>query len=274
MSNLQPFILLDYILSIVLLLPIKDNRGPYKSFPRMTLILIGLNVGVHLVMTYVLPALYGAQTTASIESKLMLYPALVTKGYAGWPAALAMITSGFLHASWMHLLGNMFYLFFFGRKVEDVLGATRFGLLYMVCLFVSQVGSVISEVALLVTQGVIPNLGASGAIMGIVGAYLFLYHDEKIRTLPLLFGVIPIPILPRFSAAVFILYTIFRDVLNGWLEQQMQNLGYIYSFVNSFAHLGGLIAGLLGMYLFLPAAVLNYQYRSSEKRKERELTAN
>jgi membrane associated rhomboid family serine protease len=119
-----------------------------------------------------------------------------------------------------------------------------------------------------VWQGTIPGLGASGAIMGVVGAYLFLYYEERIRTLPVIFFGIPIPFifyLPRLPVWVFILYTILRDVLNGWLEEQMQAAGFDYSFVNSFAHLSGIIAGMVCIYLFLPRDMLHFRRKSPSR---------
>ena len=105
-------------------------------------------------------------------------------------------------------------------QAQDLLGPAKFLLLYFVCIYVSGLGSVIGETALPVWQGFIPGLGASGAIMGVVGAYLFLFYEERIRTLPIIFFGVPIPFifyLPRFPVWVFILYTIIKDVLNGWL---------------------------------------------------------
>ena len=119
----------------------------------------------------------------------MLVPQAVVNGVGlpGWN----MISAAFLHGSWSHLLGNMFFLMFFGRKVEDLLGPAKFLLLYFACIYLSHLASVIGEMALPVWQGAIPSLGASGAIMGVVGAYLFLYYEERIRTLPMIFGFIP-----------------------------------------------------------------------------------
>ena len=97
--------------------------------------------------------------------------------------------------------------------------------------------------------------------MGIVAAYLFLYQEQRIRTLPMLFGLVPIPFALRMPAWVFILYTVGRDITRGWLEQQFQASGYIYSFVGSFAHLGGVIAGLTCLYFFLPRELLYYRHR-------------
>jgi membrane associated rhomboid family serine protease len=187
----------------------------------------------------------------------MLIPARVMNGAAN--GAVTMITSAFLHGGLMHLAGNMFFLLFFGRKVEDVVGRTKFLLFYFVCVFASGIGTVVGEIALPLWQGVIPNLGASGAIMGVVGAYLFLFSGEKILTLALLGGIIPVPV--RVTAGFFIGYQIACDVLNGLLIEQFQKMGRNFSSVNSFAHLSGLVGGLIAIYLFLPHEMLHYRYR-------------
>ncbi len=93
--------------------------------------------------------------------------------------------------------------------------------------------------------------------MGVVSAYLFLFHEQRIRTLAII-GVIPIPL--RMPVWVFILYTVTRDILRGWLEQEFQAYGYLYSLVDSFAHLGGVFAGLTCLYLFLPPEILYYRH--------------
>jgi membrane associated rhomboid family serine protease len=264
--NLVPFVAIDFILSLVLLLPISDSRKQ-QHFPIVTLILVGINTGVFIYFEYLLPRQIDEMGVIFFTHSQMMTPAFIMNGI-GLPA-WSLISSAFMHGSWDHLLGNMFFLFFFGRKVEDLLGAGKFLLLYFVCIFVSGLGSVIGEVALPVWRGVIPNLGASGAIMGVVGAYLFLYYEERIRTLPMIFGFIPfIFYLPRLPVWVFILYTILRDVLNGWLEEQMQAAGTYYSFVNSFAHLSGIIAGMVCVYLFLPPAMLHFKRGGGTSRSD------
>ncbi len=256
-SYLIPFVIVDWLLSLVLLLPISDSRKQQR-LPIVTLILIGINTGIFIYRTYLLPLQVGQPGADMWEWYQLLTPAFVIKGYGnpGW----TMISSAFLHGSWDHLLGNMFFLMFFGRKVEDLLGPVKFLLLYFACIYISQLGSIVGEIALPVWQGAIPSLGASGAIMGVVGAYLFRYYEERIRTLPIIWYEIPIPFifyLPRFPVWVFILYTIFKDVLNGWLVEQFQAVGRNYSFVNSFAHLSGILGGMLCIYLFLPATMLH-----------------
>jgi membrane associated rhomboid family serine protease len=99
--------------------------------------------------------------------------------------------------------------------------------------------------------------------MGVVAAYLFLYPTQRIRTLPL-FGIIPIPYLIPMPAWVFILYTVAHDIVGGMLEQELQAYGYT-TLVGWFAHLGGVIAGLTCLYLFLPAEIIHYRRQIGEE---------
>lgn len=254
-----PFLMLDYLLSFVFLLPLQDDRGRHQSFPTMTAALILVNTAIHGFVYYALPLWIGDEESwSNLMLKMMLVPADVLAGQG--LGALSVISSAFLHADWSHLIGNMFFLYFFGRKLEDALGPAKFGLFYLVCVFVSGIASVLGETTLPVSQGSIPALGASGAVMGIVAAYLFLYHEQRIRTLAFL-AVIPIPVRLYMPAWVFILYTVMRDIMRGYLEQQFQAHGYLYSLVGSFAHLGGLIAGLTCVYLFLPPELIYYRHR-------------
>jgi membrane associated rhomboid family serine protease len=254
------FLLIDLLLSLVLLLPLKDDRGRYRNFPYMTAGLILSNVTAHVLLHVLLPMWLGDDDTwLNLMRQMMLVPAGVLNGEG--LGALSMITAAFMHADWSHLLGNMFFLFFFGRKLEDVLGPAKFGLFYMACVFVSGTGSVLGRAALPLSQGTTPGLGASGAIMGVVAAYLFLYQDQRIRTLPMIFGIIPIPFTLPMPAWVFILYTVVGDLARGWLRQEFETVGLIYSAVDSFGHLGGIIAGLTCLYFFLPRELMNYRHR-------------
>ena len=249
------------ILSLVFLLPIKDDRGRFRSFPVMTIGIVLLNTLVHVFVYYVLPGFVDENTQMAILLQMLLVPIdIINREGLG---ALSMITSAFLHSSWMHLIGNMLILFFFSRKLEDVLGPLKFGLFYLTCVFVSSTGSVVAELALPTTQGTIPSLGASGAVMGVVAAYLFLYPTQRIRTLPLI-GIIPIPLLIPMPAWVFILYTVGHDIVGGLLEQELQTYGYT-TLVGWFAHLGGVIAGLTCLYLFLPAEIIHYRRQVGEE---------
>jgi membrane associated rhomboid family serine protease len=262
MAEINLIIMLKYLLSLVFLFPLKDDRGRFRSFPYMTVGLIVLNVLVLATLFLVLQVGEVDEAVAETFLRMLLLPVDILEGRG--VGALSMITAAFLHGGVWHLIGNMLYLFFFGRKLEDVLGPTKFGLFYLLCVFVSGTVSVIGWSQLPVTQGRVPSLGASGAIMGIVGAYLFLYHGERIRTLVVL-GILPIPFTMRMPAWVFILYTVFGDILNGLLEQELQAIGFAYAAVDMFAHLGGVIAGLTCLYFYLPAEIVHYRRQIGEE---------
>jgi membrane associated rhomboid family serine protease len=227
----------------------------------MTVGIVLLNTLIHVFVYYILPIVVGECVWFDIMTRLLLMPVDIINVQG--LGALSMISSAFLHGSWMHLIGNMLILFFFARKLEDVLGPLKFGVFYLACVFVSSIGSVVGEVALPASQGMVPSLGASGAVMGVVAAYLFLYPTQRIRTLPLI-GILPIPFLPRIPAWAFILYTVAHDLVGALLEQAAQAYGYT-TLVGWFAHLGGLIAGLTCLYLYLPAEIVHYRRQIGEE---------
>lgn len=260
---LYPLIIIYFLLNMIVFLPLRDSRTREQRLPIVTLTLIGVNVGIFVAQTMVWPMQLDDASLTRVMYGLTLIPAKVMSSAVN--GAVTMITSAFLHGGPQHLAGNMFFLLFFGRKVEDVLGRTKFLLFYFVCVFVSGIGTVAGEIALPLWRGMIPNLGASGAVMGVTGAYLFLFSGEKIRTLPLLAGILPVPFLPRVTAGFLVGYQIVGDVANGLLIEQFQKLGYNFSFINSFAHLSGLVGGLIAIYLFLPHELLHYRYRPTTR---------
>jgi membrane associated rhomboid family serine protease len=255
-------LVLDLLLSLVSFLPLKDQRELSKRFPVMTWLIIAINVVAHVMVHSLAPAWIGdVNAWEGLLLSFMLTPAEVLAG-SGLGAA-SMITSAFLHADGWHLFGNMLMLLFFGRKVEDLLGPGKFALFYLVSIFISGVSSVLAESALPMTQGEIPGLGASGAIMAVMAAYLFLYSEQQIRTLMFL-AVVPVPVPIKLPVWFFVIFQTARDVIGGFLEQSFQEMGYRYSMVGFFAHLGGFIAGMTAIYLFLPSEVLHYRHRPGD----------
>jgi membrane associated rhomboid family serine protease len=255
---MSPALFFDLLLSLVFLLPLKDERTG-KRFPLMTTGLVVVNTILHVVFHYLAPTWIGTESWGKLARAFLLTPADVLEG-VGLGAA-SIITSTFLHADWGHLLGNMFFLFFFGRKVEDLIGPWKFVLFYLVCAFFADTASILGGVALPLTQGKIPSLGASGAIMGVIAAYFFLYSEQRIRTLVIL-AILPIPFTLKLPAWVFIIHSVLRDITGSLLQQEAQAMGYLWSLIGFFAHLGGFGAGLVCLYLFLPAEVLYYRRRT------------
>ena len=252
---------------LIFLLPIKDRRSRSRGFPWMTATIVGLNVVIHLWVTI---RVYWQPTPDDQPAWLALYPfmevpQLILDGQG--LGALSALTSTFLHGHLGHLLGNMFILWFFGRKVEDSTGPLRFTLFYLLSGLAASFSSVMIRGAISPDNAGIPGLGASGAIAGVMAAYLFLYSDQRILTLVSLrlvpqitlpFGIIlPLPIPLWLPAWVFILYTFLTDALWGQfvLELAKEEIAFPLG-VNVFAHLGGAAGGFLFIYFFLHPEVL------------------
>ncbi len=155
-----------------------------------------------------------------------------------------VLTSMFMHGGWMHLLGNMWFLWLYGNNVEDSMTRGRFLLFYLVCGAAAAAAQVCSEPA-----GIIPMVGASGAISGIMGAYLMLYPRVRV------FVFVPIGIIP-FTFAVPAWVT-----LGFWLASQVvAGFTGLSAGVAIWAHVGGFLAGVLLVKLFtLPKRVLAHE---------------
>ena len=239
---MNPINFLLVLADLVFLLPLKDRRSRRLGFPWMTLSLVILNTLIHLWVTFLIYRRPGSFSEAGWQ---LLYPymevpqlILQREGLG----ALSVLTSGFLHGSLGHLLGNMFILWFFGRKVEDATGPMRFALFYLLCLFTSGLLSVAARGLLTPAEAWIPGLGASGAIFGVMTAYLFLYADGRILT-----WIVPIPWLFWLPVWVYIV----RDLLLNALVAELVQAGDAFVTVNIFAHLGGAAGGLFFIYFFL-----------------------
>lgn len=249
-------IFLLILTEMIFLLPISDNRGRRRGFPWMTASLVAINVVIHIGVTLIAltqPFPFDEAVWRLIYPYMQV-PKLIAEGEG--LGALSTLTSFFLHGGWSHLLGNMLFLWFFGRKVEDATGLVQFGLFYLLCGFAAGLMSAFANITFFPDTAFIPGLGASGAISGVMGAYLFLYSDEKIRTLGAfsLFGqcLIPIPIFMHLPAWVFLVYQFFKDALLGQLALEIVKFESQFSLgVGVFAHMGGMVSGLLFIFLFL-----------------------
>jgi len=153
--------------------------------------------------------------------------------------AVTLITSMFLHGGWMHVIGNMWYLWIFGDNVEDRLGHGRFILFYLLCGIVAAFGQIAMD-----PQSRLPTIGASGAIAGVMGAYFVLYPRSRVLTLiPLIFWweVIELPALV---------------LLGFWFLMQLFSAGAIAVTASTagggvafMAHVAGFVAGILGVFV-------------------------
>ena len=143
-----------------------------------------------------------------------------------------VFTSMFLHGGWMHLLGNMWFLWIFGNNIEDSMGRVRFLVFYLLC----GVAAALTQVAINPASGV-PMVGASGAISGVMGAYLILYPRVRVWTLVPIIFLVSI----RLPAWTMLLYWMALQFLGGLGGM----LGGAEGGVAFWAHIGGFVAGVV-----------------------------
>jgi membrane associated rhomboid family serine protease len=208
-------------------IPLKDTN-PSRTYPVVNISLILANVAVFLYQFTLPPAAFKAfvLSNATVPARIPSFLA----GHAGFATAfLPLLTSMFLHAGLLHIAGNMLFLWIFGDNIEDFFGHLRYLLFYLTC----GIGAGLLHI-LFNLSSTVPALGASGAISGVMGAYMLLYPRERILTLVFIF-VIPIP-------AVFILgYWFLLQFLAG-----INALGASASGgVAVWAHVGGFLLGML-----------------------------
>jgi membrane associated rhomboid family serine protease len=168
------------------------------------------------------------------------------RDHIGWPGGV--LSGMFLHASWVHILGNMLFLWIFGNNVEDVMGRLRFLVFYLAAGFAA---ALTQAAVTLHYAGVgaasIPTVGASGAIAGVLGAYLILLPHARVVTL--LFGFLPVPI----SALLFLGFWFVFQLWEGGFSLIHPDAGGGVAFV---AHVGGFAFGALAVRLFQVRAPL------------------
>jgi membrane associated rhomboid family serine protease len=147
----------------------------------------------------------------------------------------ALVTSMFLHGGWMHVLGNMWFLWVFGDNIEDVLGHGKYVLFYLLCGIAAAMGQVMVN-----PESRIPMVGASGAIAGVMGAYLIKFPHARILTLAFIFFFITTFEVPAvLMLAYWFVIQLFSGV--GSIAQSQASQGG----VAWFAHVGGFLAGLI-----------------------------
>jgi membrane associated rhomboid family serine protease len=213
------------------MIPIKDHN-PTRRIPFINLLLIAANIGIFVYQFFYLPQGpdYLIQALGVIPRDLFDSPA--PGPHALLPAPLTVISAMFIHAGWLHLLGNMLYLWIFGDNVEDRLGHGRYLVFYLACGVIAALVH-----AVIFPQSKVPCVGASGAISGVLMAYLIFFPKARVSTLFVIFIFIRIVRLP---AVVLLGLWIGLQIIGG-----MQSLTAAAGGVAWFAHIGGIAAGIL-----------------------------
>lgn len=213
--------------------PIQD-LNPTRRLPIFTYLLIGINVLVFL-WEISLPA-------HELERQffnLAVIPYRIAAAPFSLESFLDIIRSMFLHGGWDHIIGNMLYLYLFGDNVEDRFGAIWYLVLYFLCGFIATYAQVIID-----PTSQIPNIGASGAIAGVLGSYLVLFPGVKVRGIVLLGGFGRLTELPAY---VVLGFWFVLQLFDGFASLGTTSYGGGVAF---FAHIGGFIGGVVLTLIF------------------------
>jgi membrane associated rhomboid family serine protease len=214
------------------MIPLRDAI-PAQSFPAATVLLIALNV---------LAFLYELSLGEALDVFIMRYGAVPLRFVlAGQMEQVSTVerffplfTSMFLHGGWLHLGGNMLYLWIFGDNIEDRLGHVRFLVFYLVCGLAAALTQIYIHPA-----SKIPMVGASGAVAGVLGAYLILFpHAHVLALIPILFffQIVELP------AVLFLVFWFLMQFLNGAIA--ITGSPYLTGGVAWWAHIGGFVSGV------------------------------
>lgn len=214
------------------MIPLKDDV-PSRTFPVVTVLLIALNVFVFLAdlsLNGVLGHLFAMRPLLVTH-----HPMAIIRG-TGVPVWATLFTMMFLHGGWSHIGGNMLFLWIFGNNTEDTLGHGRFLVFYFVCGLLAEAMQIVVS-----WNSAVPTLGASGAIAGVLGAYLYLFPEARITTVIFLFLITIIEIPARVVLGFWFLFNLYETLLSGAtsLHHASQESGGV-AFA---AHVGGFAAG-------------------------------
>lgn len=230
------------------MMPLTDDNRGRRTTPFVTWSLIAINV---IVFLYQL--LLGEQQLWRFITDYGIIPREISNG----EGYLSLVTSMFLHGGWLHIIGNMLFLWVFGDNVEDIMGHVRYLLFYLLTGLAAGLAQVFTN-----PESTIPLIGASGAVSGLLAAYLVSFPHGRILTLVTLGFFITTFMLPAW---VMIGYWIVLQVIQGTMSL---GIDADTGGVAWFAHIGGFVAGLALVFLFRDKNRVAYQ-REARARPER-----
>jgi membrane associated rhomboid family serine protease len=220
------------------LIPYKDDN-PTSSIPYVTVGIIVLNM---IVFLYEILSPPGIEKIVYAYGAIPQYILTFDKVQPIHPA-LTIFSAMFMHGGVFHIAGNMLYLWIFGNNIEDRLGHIRFIFFYLCCGIASAYAHAITD-----PHSHTPMIGASGAISGVLGAYLLLFPRAMVHTLVFLGFFVTVIKIP---ALIVIGFWVFIQFVNGLISSGIAREGG----VAWFAHIGGFLVGLLTIKLWLPKRV-------------------
>ena len=217
------------------MIPYKDDN-PITTFPFVTILIIALNISVFIL---------GLLSSRDSQEIVLAYGAIPKDILAFHsdrpvPVVLTIFTSMFMHGGLLHIAGNMLYFWIFGNNIEERLGHFRFVLFYLFCGVIAAYAHALSS-----PDSGVPMIGASGAISGVLGAYLLLFPTARVHTI-VFFGFFVQVI--RIPALIVIGFWAIIQFVSGLITQGILHQGG----TAWFAHVGGFLAGLITIKLWLP----------------------
>jgi membrane associated rhomboid family serine protease len=201
--------------------PLRDTQPSYSK-PVVTVVLIVVNVLVFL---------YEFSLDSFSQNAFTFRYALIPDRFH----LSNVVTSMFLHGGWMHVLGNMWFLWIFGDNIEDILGHGKFLLFYLMCGFAAAMTQVFFN-----PTSRVPMVGASGAIAGVMGAYMIKFPNSRIRTLIFLFIFFTMVDVPAWIMLIYWFGLQFIGGFESLASAQVAQGGTAF-----FAHVGGFLSGIL-----------------------------
>lgn len=212
------------------MIPLRDSNPTHQT-PVVTLVFIAINV---LVFLYEWSLPEQGQLFLFFDT-FAIVPAQLLNNFGA--EAFTLFTAMFLHGSWTHLGGNMLYLWIFGDNIEDRLGKGRFIIFYLICGLGASAAQIIID-----PTSQVPNVGASGAIAGVLGGYLLLFPRARVTTIILRF-------VTQVPAYIVLGFWFVLQLYEG--AGSLSTVGSQTGGVAFFAHIGGFVAGMILIRPFL-----------------------
>ena len=209
------------------MLPIADDNAGRRTFPFVTYLLIAINFIVFFT------------ELASGDDFIIRWSFVPARFQANpWEDLITIFSSMFMHAGWLHIIGNMLYLFIFGDNVEDAFGHVKFTIFYLVC------GLAATFAQFAFSSGSsIPQLGASGAIAGVLGAYLMMFPRSRVTVL---MGYIVVPLPALVVIGFWFVLQLFSGIAAiSSISTEEGGVAYM-------AHVGGFVVGLILAFILRP----------------------
>jgi membrane associated rhomboid family serine protease len=236
-----------------MLLPIGDDNTGRQTTPYVNYLLIAINIVVFLIELSQGDSFINgyAAIPYEITHGVDLVGRVAVRGVPGGfipeypgphPIYLTLLTSMFMHGGWLHIGGNMLFLWIFGDNVEDDFGHLKYLIFYLICGFAASFAQIALD-----PDSVVPSLGASGAIAGVLGSYLIMFPRNRVRAIVFLGFIFTIVSLPAFIVIGLWIVTQLFSQFAAISSHSAQTAG---GGVADMAHIGGFFAGMVLTFLF------------------------